>query len=170
MILGLRPTRAAGDRPEAIMRGEGQESGVVDRLAVFVPGHDDLHVVVQAGGRGPAKVLEGPHVLAERGLQVLRCREVDVLPPGVAQHVAEKVHLGHRLPLPTPTAGNGHTARRSPPDAGRRIRRQPSSARSISTGERASSRPSLGTRSCSLPPRAKRESTGWQSGLAILGP
>ena len=67
----LRPPPPAGPYPVAVVRGEGQEAGVVDRLVALVTGHHDLHIVVQAGGGHAAQVLEGPHVLADRGLEVL---------------------------------------------------------------------------------------------------
>ena len=89
----LRPPGTAGHRPEAVMRGEGQKAGVVDRLVAVVTRHDDLHVIVETGGGHASKVLEGPHVFADRGLHVLGRREVQILPPGIAQHVAEEVHL-----------------------------------------------------------------------------
>ena len=38
-----------------------------------------------------AQVREGPHVLADRGLEVLRLGEVQVLTPRVAQDVTEQV-------------------------------------------------------------------------------
>jgi hypothetical protein len=79
LALRLWPPWAARHRPEAIVRGEGQEAGIVDRLAVLIAGHDDLHVVVQAGRCRTVQVLEGPHVLADGRLQVLRSRKVDVL-------------------------------------------------------------------------------------------
>jgi len=75
------------------VRGEGQEAGVVDRFVVFVAGHHDLHVVVETCGCHAAEVFEGPHVLADRGLQVGRGRESQVLPPRIAQHVTEQVYF-----------------------------------------------------------------------------
>src|SRR5208283_3990829 len=53
--------------------------------------HHDLHIIVEAGGRHPAEVLEGPHVFADRGLEVLGLHETQVLPPRVAQDVTEQV-------------------------------------------------------------------------------
>ena len=88
----LWPPRPAGPRPVAIVRGEGQEAGVVDRLVVLPARDDDLHVVVQAGGGQTPQMLEGPDVLADRGLEVLPLGKAEVLPPRVAQHVAEQVH------------------------------------------------------------------------------
>jgi hypothetical protein len=54
--------------------------------------HDDLHVVVQADGRRALQMLERAHMLANRGLKVLRLGEVNVLSPGIAQDVAEQIH------------------------------------------------------------------------------
>jgi transposase len=94
LALGLWTPGTAGRRPEAVMRGEGQQASIVDRLVAFVTRHHDLHVVVEAGCRHSPKVLEGAEVLTDRGFQVLRRREVQILPPGIAQHVAEKVRYG----------------------------------------------------------------------------
>ncbi|MGA2258718.1 MAG: hypothetical protein ABSG53_28965, partial [Thermoguttaceae bacterium] len=44
-----------------------------------------LHIIVEAGCSHTLKVAKGPYMLADRGLHVLRRREVDVLPPGIAQ-------------------------------------------------------------------------------------
>ena len=55
----LRPPRTASPRPVAVVRGERQEARVVDRLLVFPPRHDHLHVVVQARRRQALQVVEG---------------------------------------------------------------------------------------------------------------
>ena len=89
--LRLRPPAPARPYLVAVVRGERQEAGVVDRLVALVAGHHDLHIVVETGGGHAAQVREGPHVLADRGLEVLRLREVQVLPPRVAQDVTEQV-------------------------------------------------------------------------------
>ena len=90
---GLWPATPTGHRPETVVRGEGQEAGVVDRFVVFVAGHHDLHVVVETCGCHAAQVFEGPHVLSDRGLHVGGGREAQVLPPRIAQHVTEQVHF-----------------------------------------------------------------------------
>ena len=97
LTLGLWPPTPTGHRPEAVVSGERQEAGVVDRLAVLVTGHHRFHVVVQAGGSHAVHVLEGVDVLADRGFQVGRRRESQILPAGVPQHVAEKIHLAAPL-------------------------------------------------------------------------
>ena len=99
LALCLWPPRTAGHGPITVVRGEGQEPRVVDRLVVFVAGHHDLHVVVQAGGRHSAQVLEGPHVLADRGGEVLILREAQILTPRPGQNVAEQIN-------PPPTVQN----------------------------------------------------------------
>ena len=92
LALGLRPLRPAGPGPEAVVRGEGQEARVVDRLVVLVALHHHLEVVVQAGGGHAAQVREGGHVLPQRRVEVLADDEVQVLAPRVAQQVAEQLH------------------------------------------------------------------------------
>ena len=74
------------------MRRERQEPRVVDRLVAVVAADHDFHVVIEARRRDPAQVLEGPDVLADGRGEVLGLDEVEVLPPRVAQHVAEGVH------------------------------------------------------------------------------
>jgi hypothetical protein len=88
---GLGPPHSAGHRPEAIMRGEGQEPRVVDRHVILGATDDDPHLVIQAGRGHSPQMLEGPHVLAQSGDHVLGLDEAEVLPPRVAQDVAEQV-------------------------------------------------------------------------------
>ena len=90
--LRLRPPGPAGHRPEAVVGRERQEPRVVDRLVAVVAADDDLHVVIEARRRDPAQVLEGADVLADGRGEVLRLDEAEVLPPRVAQHVAEGVN------------------------------------------------------------------------------
>ena len=73
------------------MRRERQEPRVIDRLVAVVAADDDFHVVIQASRRDSAQVLEGADVLADGRGEVLGLDEVEVLPPRVAQHVAEGV-------------------------------------------------------------------------------
>ena len=89
--LGLRPAHAAGLRPEAVVRGEGQELGVVERTVGVVTQDDHLEVVVQADAGHAAQVMEGAHVLAHRRRQIHRLDEAQVLPTRVAEQVAEQV-------------------------------------------------------------------------------
>ena len=74
------------------MSRERQEPRVVDRVVAVVAADHDFHVVIEACRRDPAQVLEGADVLADGRGEVLRLDEVEVLPPRVAQHVAEGVH------------------------------------------------------------------------------
>src|SRR5579884_579606 len=69
--LRFGPARATGPWPKGIMRGEGKEAGVVDRLIAIVSSDDHLHVVVETGGRQPLKVLESAHVFADGVSKVL---------------------------------------------------------------------------------------------------
>jgi hypothetical protein len=88
---GLRTPGAAGHRPVAVVRGEGQETRIVDGLIVFVPRDHDFHAVVQAGRRDTAQVFEGPDVLPLGRLHVLRFDEPQVLAARVAEDQAEQV-------------------------------------------------------------------------------
>ena len=88
----LRPSRLTGDRPESVMRGEGQELRVVHGSSVFVPQHHDFHVVVQTCGGRSAEMFEGADVFAESGFQILRFHEVQILPPRIPEYVTEQVH------------------------------------------------------------------------------
>ena len=67
----LGPPGPTGHRPEAVMRGEGQEAGVVDRLVAFVTPPQPSYYRRDRWRPRP-QVLESPHVLADRGLHVLR--------------------------------------------------------------------------------------------------
>ena len=93
----LGPAGPAGYRSEAVVGGERQEPRIVDRHVVFVAGHDDLHIVIQAGGRHSPQVLEGPQVLAQGGRHVLVLDEAKVLPSRVAQDVAEQTDAAPAL-------------------------------------------------------------------------
>src|SRR6516162_2313913 len=46
LTFGLRPPRAASPGLKAIVGGEGQKAGVVNRLVAVISGHYDFHVVV----------------------------------------------------------------------------------------------------------------------------
>jgi len=96
--LRLTPPRPAGPRPVTVVRGECQEPRVVHRLVAVVAGHHDLHVVVQARGGHTAQVRKRPHVLADRGREILRLDEPQILPPRVSQHVTEQMHATRPLP------------------------------------------------------------------------
>ena len=89
--LGLRPAHAAGLRPEAVVRGEGEELGVVQGAVGVVPQHHRLEVVVQADAGDAAQMMEGLHVLAQRRQQIHRLDEAQILPPRVAEQVAEQI-------------------------------------------------------------------------------
>jgi hypothetical protein len=92
LALGLTPPHPASLRCEAVVRGEGEELGVVQRPLVAVPQHHHLHVVVQTGGSDAPQVLKGANVFAQGGRQILRRDETQVLPTRVTQHVAEQVN------------------------------------------------------------------------------
>ena len=95
----LGPPGSAGHRPEAVVGGERQEPRVVDRHVVLVASHDDLHIVIQAGGCHAPQMLEGPQVLAQGGRHVLGLDEAEVLPPRVAQDVLRR-HASCSLIVP----------------------------------------------------------------------
>jgi len=80
LALGLTAPHPAGLRREAVVRGEGQELGVVQRPLVAVTQHHHLHVVVRAGGGHAAQMLEGADVFAQGGRQVLCLDETQILP------------------------------------------------------------------------------------------
>ena len=79
------------------MRRECQEPRVVDRLVAVVAADHDFHVVIEARRRDSTQVLEGADVLADGRGEVLRLHEVEILPPRVAEHVAEGVARGGGL-------------------------------------------------------------------------
>ena len=89
---------SAGDRPEAVVRGERQEAGVVDRQVRLPARHHHLHVVVEAFRRRAAQVLEGPHVLPDGRGEVLALGETQVLPARVGQQIAEQVDAATSFP------------------------------------------------------------------------
>ena len=70
--LGLRPAHPAGLRAEAVVGGEGEELGVVQGAVGIVPQHHRFEVVVQADAGHAAQMMEGMHVLAQRGRQIHR--------------------------------------------------------------------------------------------------
>lgn len=73
------------------MGGEGQKTRIVQRPVLVVPQHHDLHVVVQTDGGHSLQVVEGPHVFADRGGEVLGLDEMQVGPPRVTEDVAEQI-------------------------------------------------------------------------------
>ena len=90
--LGLRAAHAAGLGAEAIVRGEGEELGIVQRAVGVTPEHHGLEVVVQADARHAAQVMKRPHMLALGRHQVHRLDKAQILPARVAEQVAEAVH------------------------------------------------------------------------------
>ena len=89
--LRLGASHAAGLGSEAVVGGEGEELRVVQRPFGVVPDDHRLEVVVEARPGHAAEVMEGVHVLAQRRRQVHRLDEAEVLPPGVAEQVAEEI-------------------------------------------------------------------------------
>src|SRR5215471_1368671 len=75
------------------MGREGQEPRVVQRLSSFPAINHRLHVVVQTRSRYTLEMLERPDVLAQERLEILSLGEAQVLAPGIAQQVAEKIDL-----------------------------------------------------------------------------
>jgi hypothetical protein len=49
-----------------VMRSEGEEAGVVDRLLAVIASHHDIHVVVETSGAQAAEILESTHVFPDR--------------------------------------------------------------------------------------------------------
>ena len=92
LALRLRAARSARPRSVAVMEREGEEPGVVDGLRTVPALDDDFHIVVEADGRGAAKMLEGPHMLADRRREILRLDKPEIAPSRVAEDVAERVH------------------------------------------------------------------------------
>ena len=90
--LGLWPAYAARLRTEAVVRGEGEEFGIVERAVGIVTQHHRFEVIVEANTRNAAQVMEGVYVFTQRRRQVHRLDEVQVLPTRVAQQIAEEVH------------------------------------------------------------------------------
>src|SRR5215204_6806176 len=74
------------------MRCEGQKPCVVDGFSVLIVGHHDLHVVVETGGGQSLKMSEGSDMFADRGNEILRFNEADILAAGVAQDVTETIN------------------------------------------------------------------------------
>ena len=80
----------AGQGRKAVMTGEVQKLGIEDRLAHRVAaGHDVLEVVVEALGRNPLQIPEGPDVTVHKALQGAALEELDIGGPAVAQHQHE---------------------------------------------------------------------------------
>ena len=77
---------------KAVVRGEGQKAGVVNRLVAVITSHHYFHVVVQTGGGQTTEVLEGADVFADGGGKVLRLHEPHILAARVSQNVAEGMH------------------------------------------------------------------------------
>ena len=86
-----RMARPASSWSITVVRGESQKAGVVNRQIRLVTGHHDLHIVVQANGRHAAQMLEGLHVLADCGGEVLTFGEAQVLPPRIRQDITEEI-------------------------------------------------------------------------------
>ena len=94
---GLGPTDLASPRSVAIVRGESQESCVVDRLVIFPASHNDLHVIVEARRGDSAKMFESFDMLANGRFVVLPFGKVDILPSRVTEDVTEQLYLAASL-------------------------------------------------------------------------
>jgi len=90
--LRLWPSDAARLRTEAVVRGEGEELGVVERAVGIMTQHHRFEVVVQADAGDAAQVMESMHVFAQGRRQIHRLDEPQILPTRVAEQVAEEVH------------------------------------------------------------------------------
>jgi len=89
LTLGLRASSSAGPGSKAVVGGERQKARVVNGLLPIPALHHHFHVVVEANRGSPSQVLEGPHVLAHGGGEVLGFDEAQVAPSRVAEDVAE---------------------------------------------------------------------------------
>src|SRR5207244_4959892 len=90
--LRLRPSGTAGDGPEAIVGGKGQEARVVDRLFSVIAGDDDLHIVVETIRGQPFQVRKSGDMLANRRGEVLTFDKVHVLAAGISEDIGEGVN------------------------------------------------------------------------------
>jgi len=90
--LVLRPgaVRGTGDGRKAVVMGEVQELGIEDRLARRVAaGHHVLEVVVEALGRDPLQIPEGPDMAIHEALQGAALEKLGIEGPAEAQHQDE---------------------------------------------------------------------------------
>lgn len=76
--LGLGAARFTGPGLEAVVGGEGQETGVVDGPIVVVPQHDHLLIVVQASGGHAFEIGESPDMFADGGREILSIDEAHI--------------------------------------------------------------------------------------------
>ena len=82
---------AAGDRPELVVSGEGEEARVVDGLAPLPAEHDRLLVVVLAGPGGALEAGEGGEVAVHESVEVAAVEDGVALAGGVGEHVREEL-------------------------------------------------------------------------------
>ena len=79
------------------MSRERQEARVVDRFAFVEVTDDHFHIVVQTTCCYAPQVLEGPHVLPHRGLEILALDKTQVLASRITEDVAEQMHASPAL-------------------------------------------------------------------------
>src|SRR5207302_7121866 len=77
---------------EAVVRGEGEELGIVERAVGIVTQHHRFEVVVEANVRHATQVTEGVYMLTQGCGEIHRLDEVQILPARVAQQITEEVH------------------------------------------------------------------------------
>jgi len=75
------------------MRDKGGERRIEDRPPALPSEHNRLFVVVETLLRYSAIVLEGILMSADKAIEVMVDRKVDVLTPGEAQDIGEALHL-----------------------------------------------------------------------------
>jgi hypothetical protein len=63
--------RPAGPWLEAVMSGEGEEAGIIDRLVAVVTGDYHFHVVIETSRRQSLEIFEGADVFANGGREIL---------------------------------------------------------------------------------------------------
>ena len=87
LALGLGPVGPAGPGMEPVVRGQGQQGGMVDDLTgLGLAQHRGLHAVIQQPGRDPAQLGKGRLVAGHQHVQRLAPDKTPEQVTGMAQH------------------------------------------------------------------------------------
>src|SRR5271167_905499 len=97
LSLGLGPTRTAGDRSKTVMGCKPQKSSVVNRLVAVVSTYHDFHVVIKTSRGHSSQVFKCADVFADRGGEVLRLDEVQILAARITEDITESMNAAPSL-------------------------------------------------------------------------
>ena len=98
LALGLGPVGPAGPGVETVVRGQGQQGGMVDDLTrLGLAQHRGLHAVIQQPGRDPAQLGKRRLVAGHQHVQGLAPDKAPEQVTGMAQHQGKQRDYPHHL-------------------------------------------------------------------------